>query len=69
MQKCCFQIAHLNLEVNLEVKSDQHQVLLALLKTILKEIKVPCIPPIFHNNKYVTGVKENSEIFLFFLAN
>ena len=30
------------------------------LKTILKEKKVPCIPPIFHN---VTDFKEKSEIF------
>ena len=31
--------------------------------------KVPCIPPIFHNNKYVTEFKENSEIFNSFFAN
>ena len=30
----------------------------SLLKTILNEKKVPCIPPIFHNNKYVTDFKE-----------
>ena len=31
--------------------------------------KVPCIPPIFHNNKYVTDFKEKSEIFNSFFAN
>ena len=41
----------------------------SLLKTILNEKKVPCIPPIFHNNKYVTDFKEKSEIFNSFFAN
>ena len=41
----------------------------SLLKAILNEKKVPCIPPIFNNNKYVTDFKEKSEIFNFFFAN
>ena len=41
----------------------------SLLKTILNEKKVPCIPPIFHNNKYVTDFKEKSEIFNSLFAN
>ena len=41
----------------------------SLLKTILKGKKVPSIPPIFHNNKYVTDFKEMSEIFNSFFAN
>ena len=41
----------------------------SLLKTILNEKKVPCIPPIFHNNKYVTDFKEKSEIFNSLIAN
>ena len=41
----------------------------SLLKTILNEKKVPCIPPIFHNNKYVTDFKEKSETFNSFFAN
>ena len=41
----------------------------SLLKTILNEKKVPCIPSIFHNNKYVTNFKEKSEIFNSFFAN
>ena len=39
----------------------------SLLKTILNGEKVPCIPPIFHNNKYVTDFKEKSEILDSFL--
>ena len=41
----------------------------SLLKTILNKKKVPCIPPIFHNNKYVTDVKEKSKIFNSFFVN
>ena len=40
-----------------------------MLKTILNEKKVPCIPPIFHNNKYVTDFKEKSEVVNSFFAN
>ena len=39
------------------------------LKTILNRKKVPCIPPIFHKNKYVTDFKEKSEIFNSFPTN
>ena len=41
----------------------------SLLKTILNEKKVPCMPPIFHNNKYLTEFKEKGEIFNSFFAN
>ena len=41
----------------------------SLLKTILKGNKVPCIPPISHNNKYVADFKEKSDIFNSFFAD
>ena len=41
----------------------------SLLKTKLREKKVPCKPPIFHNNNYVTGIKEKSKIFNSFFTN
>ena len=41
----------------------------SLLKTILNEKKVPCIPSFFHNNKCVTDFKEKSQIFNSFFAN
>ena len=41
----------------------------SLLKTLLNEKKVPCIPPTFHNNKYVIDFKEKSEVFNSFFAN
>ena len=40
----------------------------SLLKTLLNDKKIPCIPPIFHNNKYIVDFKEKSEIFNTFFA-
>ena len=39
-----------------------------LLKTLLNGRKIPCIPPLFHDNKFITDLKEKSEIFNSFLA-
>ena len=39
-----------------------------MLKTLLNDKKIPCIPPIFHNNKYIVDFKEKSEIFNTFFA-
>ena len=33
------------------------------LKVFLKNRKIPCIPPLRHQNKYVTAFKEKAEIF------
>ena len=41
----------------------------SLLRTILNEKKVPCLPPIYHNNKYVTNFKGESEILNSFFPN
>ena len=42
----------------------------SILKTFLNNEKVPCIPPVFHENKFVTNFKETAEIFnAFFFAN
>ena len=35
----------------------------SLLKTVLNGKKAPCVPHVFHSNKYVTDFKEKSEIF------
>ena len=34
-----------------------------LLKTLLNGRKISCIPPLFHDNKFITNFKEKSEIF------
>ena len=39
-----------------------------LLKTLLNGRKIPCIPPLFHDNQFITDVKEKSEIFNSFFA-
>ena len=40
----------------------------SILKTFLNNKKVPCIPPIYHNNNYITDFKEKAEIFNNFFA-
>ena len=39
-----------------------------MLKTLPNDKKTPCIPPIFHNNKYIVDFKEKSKIFSTFFA-
>ena len=31
--------------------------------------KIPCIPPLFHENKFITDFKEKAELFKHFLVN
>ena len=40
----------------------------SILKTFLTNKKIPCIPPLIHNNKFVTDFKEKSELFNSFFA-
>ena len=35
----------------------------SLLKTMLNDKKVPCIPPIFHDNKFVTDFSKKADLF------
>ena len=41
----------------------------SLLKTLLNGKKIPCIPPLFHGDKYIVGFQEKSEIFNSFFAD
>ena len=40
----------------------------AVLKSLLNKKKVPSIPPLFHQNKYVTDFKKKAELFNCFFA-
>ena len=40
----------------------------SVLKSFHNNKKIPCIPPIFHENKFVTNFKEQAELFNFFSA-
>ena len=40
----------------------------ALLKFFLNNRKIPFIPPLFHNNKFVTDFKDKAELFNSFFA-
>ena len=35
----------------------------SILETVLNNKKIPCIPPIYHNNNYITDFKEKAQIF------
>ena len=35
----------------------------SILKSFLTGKKVPCIPPIFHENKFITNFREKAELF------
>ena len=40
----------------------------SILKSLLNNNKIPCIPPLFHQNKYVTDLKRKTELFNCFFA-
>ena len=40
----------------------------SILKTFLNNIKIPCIPPIYHNNNCITDFKDRAQIFNNFFA-
>ena len=41
----------------------------SILKTFLNNKKIPYIPPLFHENKFVTDFKEKAELFYHFFVN
>ena len=41
---------------------------MSLLKLFLKNKKIPIIPPLFHENKFITDFKEKAEFFDAFFA-
>ena len=41
----------------------------SILKTFLNIKKIPCIPPLFHENKFITDFKEKAELFNRFFVN
>ena len=41
----------------------------SILKTFLNNKKIPCIPPLLHQDKFVTDFKEKANIFNNFFAN
>ena len=41
----------------------------SILKTFLNDKKIPSIPPLFHENKFITDFKEKAELFNHFFVN
>ena len=42
---------------------------LVYIKNIVKKQKIPCIPPLLHDNKHVTDFKKKAELFNCFFIN
>ena len=40
----------------------------SILKSLLNNKKIPCIPPLFHQSKHVTDFKKKAELFNYFFA-
>ena len=40
----------------------------SILKTLINNKKIPCIPPLLQDNKYVTDFKKKAELFNCFLT-
>ena len=40
----------------------------SILKTLLNNKKIPCIPPLFHQGKYVTDFKKKATLLNSFFA-
>ena len=40
----------------------------SILKSFLNAKKIPCIPPIFHNDNFITNIREKSKLFNTFFA-
>ena len=41
----------------------------SILKSFLNNKKIPCIPPLFHQNRYITKCEDKAELFNNFFAN
>ena len=41
----------------------------SIFKTFLNNKKIPCIPPLFYENKFITNFKEKAKLFNTFFAN
>ena len=49
--------------------SDPNNSYCSILKCFLTDKKVPCIPPIFHENRFIIDFREKAEFFNSFFAN
>ena len=56
------------LSQELSNKATSSEAYWSILKTFLNNKKIPCIPPVFQNNKFVINFKEKAELFNTFFA-
>ena len=58
-----FQFKYYKISKKLSDPSSSPKCYWILLKALLNGWKIPCIPPLFHNDKFITDFKEKSKIF------
>ena len=59
---------HSKLSQKLSNKATSSKAYWSILKTFLNDKKIPCIPPVFHDNKFVIDFREKAELFNTFFA-
>ena len=57
-----------NLSTKLAKQKSNPKTYWSVLKRFLNNKKIPCIPSLFHENKFVTGFREKAEIFNSYFA-
>ena len=64
----CKSMHYENISKKLGYKAATGKYYWSLLKTMLNDKKVPWIPPIFHDNKFVTDFSKKTDLFNTFFA-
>ena len=54
--------------INLEIKKTSPKTYWSILKTFLNNKKIPCIPPLIHENSFIIDFQKKTEIFNTFFA-
>ena len=57
-----------DLSTKLVKQKSNHKIYWSVLKRFLNNKKIPCIPPLFHDNKLVTDLRKKADIFNSFFA-
>ena len=58
-ERCCLRISKKHMDLMTSAKTYW-----SVLKSLLNNKKVPYIPPLFHQNKYVTDLEKKAEFYL-----
>ena len=57
------------LNITIEESKEKYYTYCPILKAFLNNKKIPCIPPLFQEHKFITDFKEKAELFHHFLKS